>query len=235
MRVVDCMPPRERDPDLVRVVEGVRGEVTMRMELIVRFDYGSIVPWVRSIDGDVACDRRAGCRVAVVAGAELRGEGPHDPGELHRSRGRAGPVPPDVASVARGRRTEPPDAERAVEHTCAWWEQWCGQCTYEGEWRDDVLRSLIVLKALTFAPTGGIVAAPTTSLPEQIGGVRNWDYRFCWLRDATFTLYSLLSCGFTSEARAWRAWLLRAVAGDPGGSADHVRPARRAAARPSWS
>jgi GH15 family glucan-1,4-alpha-glucosidase len=110
---------------------------------------------------------------------------------------------------------EPVETERAVEHTCEWWERWCEQCTYSGEWRDDVLRSLIVLKALTFGPTGGIVAAPTTSLPEQLGGVRNWDYRYCWLRDATFTLYSLLSCGFKSEAEAWRAWLLRAVAGDP--------------------
>jgi GH15 family glucan-1,4-alpha-glucosidase len=110
---------------------------------------------------------------------------------------------------------EPVETERAVEHTCAWWERWCEQCTYSGEWRDEVLRSLMVLKALTFEPTGGIVAAPTTSLPEQLGGVRNWDYRFCWLRDATFTLYSLLSCGFTSEAASWRAWLLRAVAGAP--------------------
>ena len=110
---------------------------------------------------------------------------------------------------------QPPGAEQAMEHTCEWWEEWCRQCTYEGEWRADVLRSLMVLKALTFEPTGGIVAAPTTSLPEQIGGVRNWDYRFCWLRDATFTLYSLLSCGFTSEAASWRTWLLRAAAGDP--------------------
>jgi GH15 family glucan-1,4-alpha-glucosidase len=104
---------------------------------------------------------------------------------------------------------------QAVDDTCAWWERWCKQCTYEGEWSADVLRSLIVLKALTFEPTGGIVAAATTSLPEQLGGVRNWDYRYCWLRDATFTLYSLLSCGFTTEATSWRAWLLRAVAGDP--------------------
>ena len=104
---------------------------------------------------------------------------------------------------------------RALEETRGWWEQWSDQCTYDGEWRNEVLRSLIVLKALTFEPTGGIVAAATTSLPEQPGGVRNWDYRFCWLRDATFTLYSLLACGFTAEAASWRGWLLRAVAGDP--------------------
>ncbi len=107
------------------------------------------------------------------------------------------------------------DPLTAVDDTCAWWESWSGRCNYQGEWRDVVLRSLITLKALTFAPTGGIVAAPTTSLPEFIGGVRNWDYRFCWLRDATFTLYALLVGGYTEEAVAWRNWLLRAVAGDP--------------------
>ena len=185
----------------------------MHLELIVRFDYGSIVPWVRNIDG---MWRAIGGPDAVSLWS---------PVELH------GKDLTTQASftVREGERLQflliwhpshegvkqPPGAPQAVEHTCEWWEQWCEQCTYEGDWRDDVLRSLIVLKALTFGPTGGIVAAPTTSLPEQIQGVRNWDYRFCWLRDATFTLYSLLSCGFTSEAAAWRAWLLRAVAGDP--------------------
>ena len=109
----------------------------------------------------------------------------------------------------------PVDAEVAVEETCAWWKAWAGRCAYHGAWRDEVLQSLIVLKALTFAPTGGIVAAPTTSLPERIGGVRNWDYRYCWLRDATFTLYALDVGGYTEESVAWRNWLVRAVAGDP--------------------
>ncbi len=213
VRLTDCMPPRERTPDLVRIVEGVSGEVELVMELVIRFDYGSIVPWVRQIDG---MWRAIGGPDAVslwstvpVHGEDLTTKATFrvKPGERvefllvwH----------PSHEGVTR--HLEP---VAAVEATCAWWEDWCQQCTYEGDWRDDVLRSLIVLKALTFDPTGGIVAAATTSLPEQIGGVRNWDYRICWLRDATFTLYSLLSCGFTTEAAAWRAWLLRAVAGDP--------------------
>ena len=109
----------------------------------------------------------------------------------------------------------PPDPIEAICDTEAWWRDWCAQYTYDGPWRDEVLRSAITLKALTFTPTGGVVAAATTSLPERIGGVRNWDYRYCWLRDATFTLYALVSCGFRDEAIAWRDWLLRAVAGDP--------------------
>jgi GH15 family glucan-1,4-alpha-glucosidase len=213
VHVVDCMPPRERSPDLVRVVEGVRGEVDMRMELIVRFDYGSIVPWVRRVDG---VWRAIGGpdAVSLWSTVPVRGE------DLTTQA---------TFTVREGERVEfllmwhpsHEGAERhmppmqAVDDTCAWWERWCEQCTYQGEWRADVLRSLIVLKALTFEPTGGIVAAATTSLPEQPGGVRNWDYRYCWLRDATFTLYSLMACGFTAEATSWRAWLLRAVAGDP--------------------
>jgi GH15 family glucan-1,4-alpha-glucosidase len=213
VRVVDCMPPRQRDPDLVRVVEGVRGEVEMRMEVIVRFDYGSIVPWVRRIDG---VWRAIGGPDAVTLWSPVPLHGRDLTTEA-------------TFTVRKGERVQflllwhpshegaraPEGAEDAIEHTRLWWERWCEQCTYDGQWRDDVLRSLMVLKALTFEPTGGIVAAPTTSLPEQLRGVRNWDYRFCWLRDATFTLYSLLSCGFTSEAESWRMWLLRAAAGDP--------------------
>jgi len=213
VRLVDCMPPRDRTPDLVRLVEGVSGHVEMRMELIVRFDYGSIVPWVRRIDG---MWRAIGGPDAVSLWSSVPTHG-----EDLTTRATFTVKPGEVADFLlvwhpshEGvvRHTE---RAAAVEETCAWWEQWCEQCTYDGEWRDDVLRSLIVLKALTFDPTGGIVAAATTSLPEQLGGVRNWDYRICWLRDATFTLYSLMSCGFTTEATAWRAWLLRAVAGDP--------------------
>jgi GH15 family glucan-1,4-alpha-glucosidase len=213
VRVVDCMPPREHDPDIVRVVEGVSGEVTMRMELIVRFDYGSIVPWVRRIDG---VWRAIGGPDAVslwspvpLTGVDLTTQATFVVREGERVQFRLlwHPSNEGVPELV--------DTEQTVERTCEWWERWCEQCTYSGEWRGDVLRSLMVLKALTFEPTGGIVAAPTTSLPERLGGMRNWDYRFCWLRDATFTLYSLLSCGFKSEAESWRAWLLRAVAGDP--------------------
>jgi GH15 family glucan-1,4-alpha-glucosidase len=213
VRVVDCMPPRERSPDLVRVVEGVSGEVQLQMELIVRFDYGSIVPWVRRVDG---VWRAIGGPDAVSLWSTVPVYG-QDLTTQATFTVREGEVVEFLLmwhpSHEGAERRVPP--MRAVEETCAWWEQWCDKCTYNGEWRGDVLRSLIVLKALTYEPTGGIVAAATTSLPEQLGGVRNWDYRFCWLRDATFTLYSLLACGYTEEATSWRGWLLRAVAGDP--------------------
>ena len=213
VRVVDCMPPRQDNPDVVRVVEGRRGTVPMRMELIVRFDYGSIVPWARSRDG-------AHTFVAGPDGLELRtpaatrGEGLTTVADFSVEAGDR--VPFTITWYPSHEQAPPPiDPFRAVDETEAWWGEWTSQCTYEGEWGEAVLRSLIVLKALTYAPTGGIVAAATTSLPEQLGGPRNWDYRFCWLRDATFTLYALLSAGFADEARAWRDWLLRAVAGDP--------------------
>jgi GH15 family glucan-1,4-alpha-glucosidase len=213
VRLVDCMPPRDRTPDLVRVVEGVTGEVVMEMDLVVRFDYGSIVPWVRRVDG---VWRAIGGpdAVSLWSTVPVRGEAMTTKSTFTV---RAGEQVQFVlmwhpSHEGIERRTDP---AQAVDDTCAWWEQWCRQCTYAGEWRADVLRSLIVLKALTFEPTGGIVAAATTSLPEQLGGVRNWDYRYCWLRDATFTLYSLIACGFTAEATSWRAWLLRAAAGDP--------------------
>jgi GH15 family glucan-1,4-alpha-glucosidase len=213
VRVVDCMPPRERSPDLVRVVEGVSGEVRLRMELIVRFDYGSIVPWVRRV-GSVWRAIGGPDAVSMWSTVPVHGQ---DLTTQSTFTVREGEVVEFLLmwhpSHEGAERHVPP--MRAVEETCAWWEQWCEQCTYNGEWREDVLRSLIVLKALTFEPTGGIVAAATTSLPEYLGGVRNWDYRFCWLRDATFTLYSLLACGYKEEATSWRSWLLRAVAGDP--------------------
>ena len=211
--IVDFMPPRTLEPDLVRIVVGRRGTVKMRMELVIRFDYGSIVPWVR----------RTAHGIRAIAGPDLL--------ELHTSVPLHGENLKTIAdfTVREGERIpfvmqwqpahEPPQplvaAEKALADTEAWWHEWTGQLQYEGMYRDAVLRSLITLKALTYAPTGGIVAAATTSLPEQIGGVRNWDYRLCWLRDATFTLYSLMMAGFHQEALAWRAWLLRAVAGDP--------------------
>ncbi len=213
VRLVDCMPPRQREPDLIRVVEGVSGHVDMRMELIVRFDYGSIVPWVRSLDGVL---RAIGGPDALSLWTPVPTEGV-DLKTVATFTVRAGERVPFVLAWHPSHEPPPPplDAVAAVEDTWEWWRAWSSQCTYEGPWRDAVVRSLITLKALTFAPTGGIVAAATTSLPERIGGVRNWDYRYCWLRDATFTLYALMTGGFTEEAAAWRNWLLRAVAGDP--------------------
>jgi GH15 family glucan-1,4-alpha-glucosidase len=213
IRVIDCMPPRGSEPDLVRVVEGVSGEVDVCMELVIRFDYGSIVPWVRTIDGVLRAiggpDALALYTPIATHGADLTTRA--------EFKVKAGDRVPFVLVWHESHLPAPPPVEglSAPAETCKWWEAWCGKCAYTGPWRDLVIRSLITLKALTFGPTGGIVAAPTTSLPEQIGGVRNWDYRFGWLRDATFTLGALMSAGFVEEAAAWRNWLLRAVAGDP--------------------
>ncbi len=213
VRLVDCMPPRERAPDVARVVEGIRGRVPMRMELIVRFDYGSIVPWVRRADG----------ALHLVGGPDslwlrtpvpVRGENLSTVAEFNVEEGDRIPfVLTWHASHQRAPRAI--DPVRAIDDTGAWWSEWASHISYGGGWRDAVIRSLLTLKALTFQPTGGIVAAPTTSLPEAIGGVRNWDYRYCWLRDATFTLDALLLAGAIEEAKAWREWLLRAVAGQP--------------------
>jgi GH15 family glucan-1,4-alpha-glucosidase len=213
VRVVDFMAPRMADPDVVRVVEGVRGRVPMRMELRIRFDYGRLTPWVR----------RVGDALLAISGPEAL--------VLRTPVGHHGEDRATVADfeVAEGDRLpftltwnlshRPlPDAReplQALADTRAYWEEWAGQCTYRGQWRDAVMRSLLTLKALTYQPSGGIVAAATTSLPEAIGGVRNWDYRFCWLRDATMTLTSLMAAGYEEEARDWREWLLRAMAGDP--------------------
>jgi len=212
-RVIDFMPPRGRAPDVVRIVEGVEGEVSMHSELVIRFEYGSIVPWVRRLDS---------ARVAVAGpdglcfrtGADTRGENMQTISELSV---RAGDRVPLVLTWFPSFESVPDeiDPEQALIETEEYWVEWMRPCTYDGEWREAVRRSLIVLKALTYAPTGGIVAAPTTSLPEKLGGVRNWDYRYCWLRDATLTLLALLNSGYVEEASEWRNWLLRAVAGDP--------------------
>nr|WP_286200333.1 glycoside hydrolase family 15 protein [Actinospica acidiphila] len=213
VRVTDFMPPRDGAPQLIRIVEGVSGRVPMRSTLRMRFSYGRVVPWVHRHEG----------RTVAVAGpdsvwfdttADTYGE------ELTTY---------SDFTVAPGERVaftiswEPshkqppalPEPEQSLEATEDFWREWVEHCTYHGPYREAVIRSLITLKALTYAPTGGIVAAPTTSLPEDIGGVRNWDYRYTWLRDAAITLSSLLRTGYREEARAWREWLLRAVAGDP--------------------
>ncbi|MFF5703125.1 glycoside hydrolase family 15 protein [Streptomyces sp. NPDC012794] len=214
VKVVDFMPQRDSAPDVMRIVEGVSGRVTVRSTLRLRFDYGHVVPWVRRSEGD---------RVAIAGpdSAWFRSEPPvRTWGEDRSTRSECTVGPGEkVAFVltwhpSHEPRPETVDPYGALEHSLSDWREWAAQCRYEGPYREAVTRSLITLKALTFAPTGGIAAAATTSLPEEIGGVRNWDYRYCWLRDATLTLGALLATGFLDEARAWRSWLLRAIAGD---------------------
>ncbi|GHF42286.1 GH15 family glucan-1,4-alpha-glucosidase [Amycolatopsis bartoniae] len=213
VRVLDFMPPRGEAPDVVRVVEGVSGRVPMRMSLRLRFDYGSIVPWVRHQDGGIA----------AVAGPDavwLRTPVPlhgHDLSTTAEFTVAAGERVPFVLTYRESHLPHPKvaDPEDSLRDTERFWTEWISRCRYEGPWSAEVRRALVTLKALTYRPTGGILAAATTSLPEQFGGARNWDYRYCWLRDATFTLQALLGTGYTDEARAWREWLVRAVAGDP--------------------
>jgi GH15 family glucan-1,4-alpha-glucosidase len=213
VRIVDCMPIRDRSIDLVRLVEGVSGRVPMTMEFVVRFDYGAVVPWVRSVNG--AIRMIAGPHgLRLVTPVHLTGRDLRHTGEFVVEEGDQVPF---VLTGYPSYQEPPPqiDPVKAVQRTTSFWTRWSKRSTVTGEWRDAIQRSVITLKALTYAPTGGIVAAPTTSLPEQPGGVRNWDYRYCWLRDATFTIYSLMTAGYTEEAVAFRDWLLRAVAGDP--------------------
>ncbi|MGH8737184.1 MAG: glycoside hydrolase family 15 protein [Burkholderiales bacterium] len=215
VQLIDFMPcpPGDERVDVVRMVRGLRGTVPMRMELVMRFDYGRIVPWVRREEGGLRA-------VAGPDSLRLRAPVPLE-NEGFATRARFSVAAGDSVAFALSwgpshrPAPEAPDAERTLDATDAWWRKWSGRYTGDGPWRDAVLRSLLTLKALTYGPTGGIVAAPTTSLPEQLGGGRNWDYRFCWLRDAAFTLDVLLASGYREEARAWRDWLLRAVAGQP--------------------
>ncbi|WP_127130205.1 glycoside hydrolase family 15 protein [Georgenia sp. SYP-B2076] len=213
VRLIDFMPPRGEAPDVVRIVEGVAGRVPMRMELRMRFDYGRVVPWVRRTEGAlVAVAGPDSCWLRTPV--QTRGEDFTTVAEFMVD---AGDRVPFVLTWRESHlpAPEPVRADRALRETRQYWADWLRPCTYDGQWREAVIRSLITLKALTYAPTGGIVAAPTTSLPEQLGGVRNWDYRYCWLRDATMTLQSLMYAGLEVEARDWRRWLLRAIAGDP--------------------
>ena len=213
VRVLDFMPPRGKAADLVRIVEGVSGAVPMTLELELRFDYGRVTPWVRH-------DRRGLRAIAGPDAVYLDTPAPLAGLEFTTTSDftvRPGDRVPFVLTytASHERRPAPVDPEVALHDTQAFWQEWSGRSRVRGPYKDAVQRSLITLKALTYAPTGGIIAAATTSLPEQIGGPRNWDYRYCWLRDATLTLQSLLAAGYTDEARAWREWLLRAVAGDP--------------------
>jgi GH15 family glucan-1,4-alpha-glucosidase len=213
VRVVDCMPAREEHPRVLRLVECRQGEIDMRMDLVIRFDYGSVVPWVT----------RSGSRLTAIAGPdalslwaspEVNGEDMRTVSEFTMTKGRS-----EFFALtwfaSHEQAPRPANVGYAIEDTEQWWRQWASSFVVEGEWRDAVVRSLITLKALTYEPTGGIVAAASTSLPETFGGVRNWDYRFCWLRDATQTLEALMRAGCQDEAMAWRNWLVRAAAGDP--------------------
>ena len=214
VRVIDFMPPRGHAPDVVRIIEGVHGSVVMRSELRLRFDYGLVVPWVRHHDDMV--EAIAGPdRVRLRTPAPTRGK---EMSTVSDFTVRAGDRVPFVLTWNPSHESppKPVDAEHALRDTLRFWTDWAHRGNpVHGPYRDAIKRSLLTLKALTYHPTGGIVAAATTSLPELIGGTRNWDYRYCWLRDSTYTLQALISAGYLAEAKAWREWLLRAVAGDP--------------------
>jgi GH15 family glucan-1,4-alpha-glucosidase len=214
-RLIDLMVVGGEYPTLLRIVEGVQGHVELDLDLVIRFDYGSIVPWVR---------RLAEGGIVAIAGPEnlivrtdvpLHGENMTTRASFTVHPGQRHSFQLLWWSVDQRAPETFEEPEAMLERTVAWWREWSRRCTYQGPWRAEVQRSLLTLKALTYNPTGAIVAAPTTSLPEEIGGVRNWDYRYCWLRDSTFTLYALLSSGHREEAEAWREWLIRAVAGTP--------------------
>ncbi|HEU4361061.1 MAG TPA: glycoside hydrolase family 15 protein [Mycobacterium sp.] len=214
VRITDFMPPRGHNADVIRIIEGLSGRVAMRMDLVIRFDYGHVVPWVRRSDyGLIAI---AGPdTLCLTSPVNVRGDHWSTVAEFEVAAGETVPFVLTHAPSHLVPDTMRAKAEHALGRTETFWQNWIGQCSYRGEWDTEVRRALITLKALTFAPTGGIVAAATTSLPEALGGVRNWDYRYCWLRDATFTLQALLNTGYVDEAKAWREWLVRAVAGDP--------------------
>jgi GH15 family glucan-1,4-alpha-glucosidase len=213
VRIVDWMTPESHRPRLFRLVQGVSGEVAMTLDLVIRFDYGAIVPWVR----------RTVSGLRAVAGPdtlllhtpiELRGQNMHTRADFVVHAGEE--IGFELAWCATYEPALAPDDPATIlSDTETWWRNWAARCRCDGPWRDAVIRSMITLKALTYTPTGGIVAAVTTSLPEKLGGVRNWDYRYCWLRDSTFTLYSLVNAGYIDEARAWRQWLVNAIAGHP--------------------
>ena len=213
--VTDLMPPRQGNSTIVRLVRGERGQVSMRMELVIRFGYGSLVPWVhRQADNSLRAVGGAD-QIVLRTPVRSRGEGMKTVAEFTV---RAGEMVPFTLTYAASHLAPPAplDPEEAQAETERFWTEWADRARIEkGERHNAVMRSLITLKALTHAPTGGIVAAPTTSLPETLEGVRNWDYRFCWLRDATFCLLALMNAGYYEEAGAWRDWLLRAVAGMP--------------------
>jgi GH15 family glucan-1,4-alpha-glucosidase len=212
--VVDFMPLGTAQSEIVRIVHGTRGKLAMQTELILRFGYGAVVPWVTRLESGATRAIAGPDMVVLRTPVHVKGKGMTTVGNFTISRGETIPL---VLTYSRSYEPLPAatDPTAALEATEKFWTQWSGKCRPAGEWSDAVRRSLITLKALTYQPTGGIVAAPTTSLPEKIGGERNWDYRFCWLRDATLTLLGTMHAGYYEEAEAWREWLLRAVAGSP--------------------
>ena len=213
--VVDFMPARTMQCDLARLVVGRRGTVSMDLEFVLRFDYGFAVPWITQLPDGSGLRAISGPDMAILRSpVTLHAK---DLTHVARFEVRAGDTVPFVLTHVPSHLAipKPIDPEKALRETEAFWNRWCERCAVEGEWAGAVRRSLITLKALTYHPTGGIVAAPTTSLPEQLGGVRNWDYRYCWLRDATLTLLAMMNGGYSQEATHWREWLVRAVAGSP--------------------
>jgi GH15 family glucan-1,4-alpha-glucosidase len=213
VRVTDFMPPRGQTADLIRIVKGLSGRVPMRMRLVIRFDYGSIVPWVRHTeDGLIAIAGPDALYLSTPV--DVRGDHLSTVAEFEVA---AGDEIPFILSYTSSYQLNVlhANADRTLSDTEKFWRDWIAQCNYQGPWTTAVRRALITLKALTYHPTGGIVAAVTAGLPESLGGVRNWDYRYCWLRDATFALQALVGTGYVNEAKAWRDWLIRAVAGDP--------------------
>jgi GH15 family glucan-1,4-alpha-glucosidase len=213
-KLVDFMPLRGTASDIVRIVVGIRGQMAFRTELVIRFDYGACVPWVSRMEDGTRRAIVGPDMLALRSPAETHGENLKTVGEFSVSAGQSVPF---VLTYTSSHLPVPApiDPDAALRETEAGWRTWSGRCETAGEWSEIVSRSLMTLKALTYAPTGGVLAAPTTSLPEHLGGTRNWDYRFCWLRDATMTLLALMGAGYYEEARAWRDWLLRAVAGSP--------------------
>ena len=213
-RVIDFMPPGTTGSCIVRIVECLEGHVEMRTELAIRFDYGVTIPWVSRRDSRTLTAVAGPHLLTLRTPADVRGENMHSVAEFSLRKGEAMPF-----VLAYGESFQPVplsiDAFIVLEETERYWRQWTDICNVKGPWRKAVMRSLLTLKGLSYAPTGGIVAAVTTSLPEKIGGTRNWDYRFCWLRDATFTLLAFLNAGYREEAAVWQQWLMRVIAGAP--------------------
>ena len=213
-RVLDFMPPGAANGTLIRLVEGLAGHVDMHTELVIRFDYGVTIPWVHRIDSKTHLAVAGPHLLALRTPADLHGQNMHSVADFRLRKGERMPF---VMSYGPSHLAPAPviDADIALGETEKFWKDWTDKCTVTGKWRSHVMRSLITLKSLSYAPTGGIVAAVTTSLPEKIGGNRNWDYRYCWLRDATFTLLAFLNAGYKDEARIWQDWLVRVIAGAP--------------------
>jgi GH15 family glucan-1,4-alpha-glucosidase len=214
VRVVDFMPRGNHCTAVVRLVEGISGYVAMRTELVIRFDYGVTIPWMRKMDSKTHTAVAGPHLLTIRTPADLVGKNMHSEASFTVRKGERVPF---VMSYSPSHHALPEalDADIALEQTAAYWADWTGKCRVQGKWRDEIMRSLLTLKSLSYAPTGGIVAAITTSIPERIGGTRNWDYRYCWLRDATFTLLAFLNAGFVEEARVWQDWLVRVIAGAP--------------------